>query len=758
MSSLHRSLLIVSLLGFVAGSWPASAQPNRLDAEQVVVEEDLDDVGLEALPPVFPPLDETEVEATFAEALEIFESPDQDASLSIFGRVVDLLEPRAAANQLSPPLRELLARSLAFRARLYFNFGEIGLVDEALRRMLEIRPESDLDREQASPKLVRQFDALRRRILGEITFVLEPADSQVRIDARVVDAISGPVPVLAGQRQIMVSLPGYAPVIRPLEVAPDVGITLDLALERTSAVVRLLTRPAGAEVLLDGAPYGKTAGTAPEGFLPQGAAAAYRGEEFSDELIIEGIEPGLVILEVQLAGYRRERFELSIYELLDYPVPPIVLEKERGSLSFNNFPTGAEIRIDGEARSPDNPGSRKPVLALPPGTYHVTVSAGPSKMFSTRLQLADRQRMEVDVDLRPGLAFLGVLGGDAETARNLDQSLRVALADSGRWTLINRSAEASSVLREAGVSAETLRRVEADSAAGSRSSIDWKRVQKAMDENVPGLAYILAVPANDLVSTYASIWIWPSAPGPSEPDRTRLPLGDPSALNSLKDSFNRTLRLQRAWVGATVIDTQAAPHPLVIEVSPASPAEAAGVRVGDLIAGVAGVPVTTRAAFDERIAAAEIGETIDLAAQSADGARLLKLTIGSSPDLLAARRADLFDSIAFAELVLLAEQTPPDRSWIVEIDQALILLRANEWTEAARRLRGIKAPQTSHGVGQATVDYLLGIALSAAGPDFREGARQHFDKAAAIPGARLFHNDGAWIAPRARARLLALGR
>ena len=749
------ALLLTILAAWLLVGPVATAQEDTAGPQ--VIEEDLEDTGLEALPVTLPPLDEAEIQQLFDEAEALFQSVDQEISLPRFGALLDRLEPHLAAGVLSEPMRDLFVRSLAYRARMLFNLDERESVEAELSRMLSVQPEADLDRAEASPKLVDQFDALRRRLIGEVEFILEPTDAVVEIDGRAVDALSGPVGVLAGQRQLAITLPGHLSIEQPLEVEAGSLITLERTLERVSAVLRLNTRPAGATVTLDGEVRGVTEGTAPVGFLPQGQAAVYRREEFSDELVIDGIGTGVLRLEVSLEGYRTSRQELRIHELLDYPMPPIVLERESGSLVFNDFPRGAEIRIDGQARAPDNPGASRPRLALSPGSYHVTVSAGPSRMFSTQLQLADRQTMEINVRLRPGLAYLGVLGGDQDTARNLDQSLRLTLADSGKWTLLNFSARAPGVLADSGVSAEALRAVEAESAGGSRSAVDWRRVQQAVDVEVPGLVYLVAVPENDLVATRASLWIWPRAPGPAEPDRVSLPLRDPAALTDLKKSFNSSVRLSRPWVGAMIIDTNGAPHPMVVDVSPASPAEAAGLAVGDLIAGVAGVPVTTRAAFDERIAAAEIGEVLDLGVQSAAGPRALELTLGSSPDLLATSRAGLLDSVAYTELVLLAEKAPANLAWVVEIDQALIQMRAHEWTEAARRLRSIRAPQTSHGVGQATVDYLLGIVLNAAGSDFAAGARQHFEKAAGVAGARLFHNDGAWVAPRARARLRALG-
>ena len=757
----RRAIFIPLILFALANASTLSAQ-----AGPQVIEEDLEDTGFETLPGTVPPIDEASILERFAEAETLFNSTDpadQDDSLPLFGQLVEQLEPQHGAGQLNPELQRLLARSLAYRAQVHFNFGEVELVETGLSRMLEINPAADLDRSQASPKLVTQFDALRRRMLGEINFVLEPADASVQIDGRVVDALAGPVPVLAGQRLIEVTLPGYQSIDRPLEVDADTQITLELTLDRISAVIRLFTRPVGATVSLNGEVRGVTEAEADQGgpatgdILPQGPSAVYRREEFSGEMVLEGIQPGLVLLDIAKEGFRPKRFELQIQELLDYPLQPIVLEPTSGSLVFKAFPRGAEIRIDGQIQRPDNPGSPRPQLKLPPGSYHVTVNAGPSKMFSTQLQLADRQTMEINVRLQPGLAFLGVLGGDRDTAKNLDQSLRLVLGDTDKWSVIDFSARAPEILREAGVSAETLRAVEEAGAAGARSAIDWQQLQTTVDAAVEGLVYVVAVPNNDLVATHASLWIWPRAPGPAQPDRVRLPLGDPAALQALKASFSRTVDLQRSWVGALLIDTDGAPHPMVVDVTPASPAEAAGLQIGDLVAGVAGVPVTTRAAFDARIAAAEIGEVLDLGVQSAAGPRTVKLKLGASPALLASRQADLLESVAYSELVLLAEKAAPTEAWIVELDQALILLRANEWKSAARRLNAIRAPQTSHGVGQATVDYLLGIALSAAGPDFRVGARQSFEKAAQLEGARLFHNDGAFIAPRARARLTALG-
>ena len=80
---------------------------------------------------------------------------------------------------------------------------------------------------------------------------------------------------------------------------------------------------------------------------------------------------------------------------------------------------------------------------------------------------------------------------------------------------------------------------------------------------------------------------------------------------------------------------------------------------------------------------------------------------------------------------------------------------STKWDNAVRALREIRAP-VGPWLGQAAVDYWLGIALSALGPTYTDTTRQAFTRASGVEGATLFYNEGPLIAPQARARLGAL--
>jgi len=754
-------------------------------------------------------LDIEALELLYAQAEALFLSPDRAASLPLFGQVVENVEsflatriatavtaeagegtagvpstdgiatgseaPVAAGEEalvgedvqvpsperwapevrfLTPEARSLLTRSLARRAEIHLGLGERSLAEGGLERWLEVRPGGELEGEGLSPALLELFGQVRRRTVGEVVLVAEPPDLEAWLDGRPAIPADAPAGTVAGDRWLEATRPGYRPVARTISVAAGRRATEEVELERTSAVIRLHTRPPGAELFLDGAPVAATEGTASPDLLPPAAAGAYRPEEFSAELVVDGVELGLRRLEVRKEGYRSYRAELVIEELLDYPLPPIVLEPEAATLVFRSLPPGAEIRIDDELRRPEATGSAAPRLTLSPGEHRVVVTAGASRVFVRDLLVADRQTVELDVQPRPGIAFLGVVGGDRSTADQLAASLRRTLGDSGRWALLDRSAEGPELLAAAGLDDAALT---APPEPGAKPT-DWGRVQALVDRELPGLIYLVGVLPDDLLATEAALLLWSAAPGPAHPDRLRLPLDEPGATARLGAYLHRGLRIERPWVGALVIDSGASPHPVIADVTPGSPAEAAGLRPGDELLGIAGVPVQTRAAFDQRILAAESGETVELAVRAADGTtRTLRLSLGSSPRLLPPQDPERLRSVTYADLQLLWEEARPRDRWALRLDQALILLRSREWESAVRHLRDLDAPQRSHGVSRATVDYYLGRALGEIGGRYRDTAVQSLERSAGVPGARRFHHDEAWIAPRARARLEALG-
>lgn len=755
MTSRIRPAALFALLATLClfSSFTAGAQVEELD---------LDERGVtEPVPPALAPADLGLLRQRLEEAAGVFASADQPSALPLLAQVIDPLEALAAGGRLDEQARVLLASALNYRLQILFNQGESAAVTLALERLLELDAAFELDPAQVSPKLLAQFQKLRTQRVGDVGLKLDPSDAEVSVDGRpIADAQSRPLALLEGRHELWIHRPGYEEQRRELEVQAGKVLTLDISLPRKSVVLRLQAKPHDVSVFIDGQLFGETTGQAGEGYLAEGNEN-YRKEDFSAEMVIEGLAPGLRVLELRKPGYRPYRAELPLAELVDYPMPPIVLEPESGILNFNDCPQGAVITINGEVKSPDIAGTTRPQITLPPGEYDVLVSLGPTRMFSTHLLLSDRQTVEVGVKLKPGFAFLGVLGADRTGVESLRLTLRQALAESGRFTLI----EPSSLVDLPGISVESLRQAAEDEAAGRRDSLDWKAVQER-SAKVPALLYALAVLSNDLVANEATVWVWAANPGPARPDRLQVQVGESSEAGRLREVFERRIALTRPSFGALVVDSSAAAHPVVIDVTPESPAALAGVQPGDLILGVASVLVQTRAQLEARLAAAEVGETLDLAVQSvgnaenAAGARNLQLKVGSSPNLIGERGDDSGDAqvlpaLAYTQLLLQEEKTPPQDLWVVQANEAFLLLRAGDLEGGVRKLRSVRAPQVSHGVGQATIDYALGLALLRLGDNdaYLSAARSSLERAAQVKGARLLYDDGPYLQPRALTRL-----
>lgn len=732
-------------IAIVAIAAAADAQaPPAADAR--VAAEDLAEPEMALVPLGEPsPVDEATA-ALFAEAEARFESDDQPASVPLLDALIARLEPMAAGGHPDDQAKDLLARAYGLRAKARFNLGEPdAVVDEDLDRALHIRPGFDLERDLVSPKLLARFDARRARLVGFISFTLvDPPDLELRVDSALADPLAGPVAALAGMRRVVARRIGYAPLVTEVEVEAGDTSSLEVLLERVAPVLRLHTRPSGALVIIDGVPRGTTGGVAEPGFVAAGAAARFVREEFSSAFEIADLGLGHHELEVRLDDYRIYSASLSMLEPIDYEVPPVVLERERGTLLLRGVPAGATVSIDGQTMTPERRGDQARV-EVAPGDHRLLIEEGPAKMFARALRVADRQSVELDVDLKPGLALLGVRGGDREAAAALARRLREAL-DGGRFTAIEHATDP--LLDRLGLSAETLRQPAAE--------IDWRAAQREIGSAHTGMIYVLAVLSDDLLATRADLLVWAPAPAPSTPDRLTTALDDPRGLDALTSALGRSVALHRPWLGALVIDG-AGGRPVVAQVTPDGPAARAGLEPGDVVTNFDGAAASRAQQIRQRAEAAEIGEPLVLGVTRGSSERQVRIALGSSPLVLSDLEGRLRAAV-FADFALLEARVEPGDRWLVQLNRAKALLDAGEWVDAARELRSIRAPESATLVGAGTVDYWLGVALRGAGPSYLESARAAFERASAATSARLFHDDGPWLAPRARARLAALAQ
>lgn len=667
-----------------------------------------------------------------------FVSTDPVELLQQFSSLLqDLEDYRLAEEQISAErVEQLIVEVLSYRTQLNLNLDRLDLVDVDMRRILRLDPDYEYDSAQVSRKLIEQFEDLRNRLVAFVEVQVSPQDADVRVNGELLEFSTRVVALelesVGGTVEITAERPGYRSTKETLYDLPAGTVTrYELEMERVGPSLRFETVPSGAKVTLTSGAQDKIERRSP---------------------LWVGLEPGKYEVEVRLEGYRTKKGPLSLWESIDYSFVER-LDRTGGVVSFQPFQEGDGIRVDGDEASPERLSETRIRLKLPPGEHRFLIS-GDGGVFERTVVLEDRGDIEVEVEKRPGVALAGILGGDRVAADRLRESLLlVARSELEGWALLDRSDVGSDLLHELGLDADLLRSA-AESGRILGSDIDWRTIQVRAASIAPASVLLLAALSDDVMASEADLWFLPAPPGPAFPDYRRVRLSEAPALANVLSDFDRPLDLRRVWFGALLIDSYAADSPVVASVDPNSPAAAAGFEVGDELVSIAGHKVARVAEAHALLGASSHENPLQIVVRRSQRQHTLSVTLGSSPAVIRHNAPSLIYASVAARLSAGGTELP---EWLEQLNLGMVFLNAGAWEEALYEFRTADGFPRDHALGQAAADYWLGVSLQSIGPDYYAEAAAAFQRAAEAPGARLYHDDGPLIAPRARARLAELG-
>ena len=459
--------------------------------------------------------------AALAEAGDLYAEGDSEGAIPVLRSVIDTLEPLAAASGHTRELAandqrlfETLRTAWLYLAAAHWTLSERGAADEALDRIVRLDPLFELDEETAGKQLTDRLEGRKEELVGRVSFLVLPRDARILVgdvefenatppetppseegDETGEDAPDGdngapdsdgeanedaepepapfeppePSPMLVGDYLAFVSRPGFLPTTAAFAIAGGRDLEVEVELERDSAVVRLRTAPTGATVLVDGIERGQTTGQAEPWFLPDGAASDHPPEDFSQELWIEDLAPGRYRIKIEKDGFRSVETSLQLPDLRDYELPATVLEREEAVIGLAGLAEGATVLGNGRVLRPDRSKS-PPQVRLPPGAYDLSVTHGTLGYFETSVVAEDRRRIDIEIELRPALVYLGVLGDDPAGVRAMESALE-SFRGTGAYSVLGRASEGAAALAEVGLDAQTLRDRET-----ARRELDWNAV------------------------------------------------------------------------------------------------------------------------------------------------------------------------------------------------------------------------------------------------------------------------------------------
>lgn len=798
---MSRSLLVVAAVLTVLAGFPGAAAGQRIGVQEIG-RSDLEIERSTRLPP--------QTAAALSEAGDIYAEGDSEGAVPLLQEVIDTLEPLAAdagggrklAND-DPRLFETLRTAWLYLAAARWTLDDREGADQALDRIIRLDPLFELDAETAGRQLTDRLQGRREELVGTVSFLVTPLDAEIRVgDLAFENAAPPPEPplvegepsgetdesgesedsvpeeeaepepepfvppeptaMLVGSYLAQVSRPGYLPTTAAFAIAGGRDLEVEVELERDSAVVRLRTAPTGAAVLVDGIERGLTGGQAEPWFRPEGVAANHPPEDFSRELWLDDLPAGRYRIDIEKDGFRSFRTSLQIPNLVDYELPPIVLEREEAVVGLVGLTEGASVLGNGRVLRPDWSKS-PPQVRLPPGAYDLSVTHGTLGYFETSVVAEDRRRVDIEIQLRPALVYLGVLGDDPAGVRAVELALD-ALRGAGTYTVLDRGAEGTGLLAELGVDADTLR-----ARSTAQRELDWVSIQEQVQAGLPAALYVSAVLNDDLVADAVDLWWWPAVPGPPSPDVRTLRIEnrrlEQGALQRLAAALDPDLGRLTPRFGATFIDSgigidsRAGGVPIVATVEPGGPAAAAGLAPGMEVVTIAGEPASSTLQLTNAVERLEAGDQIELVTRGEGGVTVRSVEPEWGWTLLDAFDPDLLPSAVAARLHQELERTGDIPRWLLELDLANLLLAGGDPAEAVRQLRTIEAPGRS-GLGRDTVQYMLGLALTILAEEgrdeYRPRARDVFETLASIERGRLGADAGPEIAPRARLHADAL--
>ncbi len=168
-------------------------------------------------------------------------------------------------------------------------------------------------------------------------------------------------------------------------------------------------------------------------------------------------------------------------------------------------------------------------------------------------------------------------------------------------------------------------------------------------------------------------------------------LASAADIASLGSAFIASTLLQGPWFGALLVDLDGAV--LVAAVTAGSPAEAAGLHVGDRVVSVGGELVDGAASANAVIEASAPGTALAVQLQRGGATEIAGLTLGTTPIVISPSDPDLVYSVISASLAAEpARGTASSEDWVVKLNQAAVLLHASAWEDAVRTLRSIEGP------------------------------------------------------------------
>ena len=621
--------------------------------------------------------------------------PAGDAELAEAERLFDAFQFEAAISALNPLINRLdgpgadrtglLARGHELRGRAAFNLGRAQSARSDFVRLLEIDASVRLPAD-ASPRLIEFFDAVRAETVGSLFVTMDPPGRLV-VDGRefLLDALNTVVDVVAGSHTILATLPGHREQRQDVVIVAGQGYSLDIRLERVYGSLTVATDPAGARVSVDGQYAGET-------------VPGIRPSDPSVPILIADLMPGQHQLRLERPCSAPQSVPFNIPDPpVDADIGVIRLEPAIATAIIESPADGAMVYVDGVLRG-RSPTRLDDICA---GEREIEVRTQ-RRRFVDRRDWRAGDMVTLRADFRWGFMLLPN-GPDAERDNRVLSRIEAALQDAQRVLLLSPTPGELEVIAATGgqmsVVTNEFRSVAERRAAG-------ERLADAL--NVQGVAWVTQT-AGDVPDAFSLSVL---ARGSGVPDTLRVNLGDLGSRAAAIRLLSAVVpTVVRPSLGVSLVDVADVEGAAVVRVPTGSAGRIAGLTVGDVVAAVNGIPVTSAGELGRALAARGVGTELSLSVRRTARSRTVTARVAETPDVVPLVDASRLSNLLLPDMedAVAVSATALGES-AARLNLAVTHIRLQNWDRALSELNRVVLPD-GPGVSAGTVSYLTALCL-----------------------------------------------
>ena len=687
--------------------------------------------------------------ATLDQAVSEFEGPQQGQSLVRFEEIIARLETERRQGSLSDAGATLLVKAYEYRARVQFNLGNTDKAGDSFRALIALRPQHNLDAAAISPKVIDFFKNVKSQIIGFVTVQSVPQGASVALSGKVLSVTDFfPLEVVAGDYALDITKNGYRPETRPVTVAAGETLSLQFDLVRTSATGFVITEPTDVEILIDGIRKGSTTGVLDPALAAIAAARGLDPAKSSSRLEIPDLPSGSHTIEFRRPCYETLKLGLDVPEPQDYDIPPIKLESSIGTIALTSDPPGGQIFIDGESQGV----APKTLRSVCAGVRRVEVRHAAGR-FVQDVDLKARSTVELAAQIRPTLAFLGVVADGPSGERSLP-SMGSRLGRMASTTIKAMNfLKADAAVVERTLAAERLKLVDL-LPPGKPDPALVRRVFEKLAAALEVQGFLIGRIPEEQLSSSASLHVY--AAGSVVPDSASVVIEDDSSYARFFAAFEKKAPLRAPWSGLVTVDTLLHEGPVVLRVVPGSPADKAAFAKGHVITAAGGKKITKTEELLSAIAAAGTTKPLTITVNAAGGPKTVELLLENAPREISFLGAGVLANKISMDLRQTIEGYPgSENAAFARLNLGLVALGLHDYSGAHDAF--IKAKNelpTTPGLSRGTAAFYAGVALEHLG--YSKEALDEYTQASQDAGATLLSQDGPKVQDIAKRRIAAL--